>query len=357
MVSAVAIVVLTLYTHSHTAHAGLVASWSFSGNADDSSGNNLNGVVSGATLVADRFGTANSAYSFDNTDDYIEVANTGGLLTLTNAYSLAAWVNPNNAGTSFLTSNPIIWKLAEPGNNRDNYAMAYRNSSFGFGSEEASTDNDYGVFSEPHAPQNWYFVTAVYNQGIQQIYVNGVLEGTNDIGKNIVPYQGAGPLRIGNLKHASGHSGAGVFDGLIDDVAIFDHALTQLEISALGGFSTVPEPSHDVLLLLTAVVAAVVARRRGSARYSNRPRTCCIAFSRSTGMSALHTQQSVSCLPEQKLSNSPKGSRTERSLLNHWNRDPLQLAASPQHMPAWLRLPRSHTTAVVMALIVSTFSF
>jgi len=52
---------------------GLVAEWLFNGNANDTSGNGHDGTVYGATLASDRFGTANSAYSFDGTDDYISV--------------------------------------------------------------------------------------------------------------------------------------------------------------------------------------------------------------------------------------------------------------------------------------------
>jgi len=43
----------------------LVAYYPFNGNANDESGNGYHGTVNGATLVADRFGNPNSAYSFD----------------------------------------------------------------------------------------------------------------------------------------------------------------------------------------------------------------------------------------------------------------------------------------------------
>ena len=54
---------------------GLVGWWPFNGNANDESGNGNNGTVNGATLTADRFGNANSAYSFDGVDDYINCVN------------------------------------------------------------------------------------------------------------------------------------------------------------------------------------------------------------------------------------------------------------------------------------------
>lgn len=49
-------------------NAGLVASYPFNGNTNDESGNGHNGIVHGATLTADRFGSANRAYYFNATN-------------------------------------------------------------------------------------------------------------------------------------------------------------------------------------------------------------------------------------------------------------------------------------------------
>jgi len=43
----------------------LVGYWPFNGNANDESGNNLNGTVTGAALTTDRFGNLNNAYNFN----------------------------------------------------------------------------------------------------------------------------------------------------------------------------------------------------------------------------------------------------------------------------------------------------
>ena len=56
---------------------GLVANYTFSGNANDGTSNANNGIVRGATLTADRFGEENSAYYFDGSNDFIEVPLTG----------------------------------------------------------------------------------------------------------------------------------------------------------------------------------------------------------------------------------------------------------------------------------------
>ena len=55
--------------------SGLVAYYPFSGNANDQSGNGNNAVFNSATLTADQFGNANSAYLFNGTSSYIRVAN------------------------------------------------------------------------------------------------------------------------------------------------------------------------------------------------------------------------------------------------------------------------------------------
>jgi hypothetical protein len=74
--SILALTAFAVLTTSTTAFAavttdGLVAYYSFDGNANDQSGNGHDGSVNGATLTTDRFGTPNSAYSFDGIDDYI----------------------------------------------------------------------------------------------------------------------------------------------------------------------------------------------------------------------------------------------------------------------------------------------
>ena len=62
------VVVFLLYGGPSWATAprnGLVAEYLFDGNANDSSGNGYNGTVQGATLITDRFGRTNAAYSFN----------------------------------------------------------------------------------------------------------------------------------------------------------------------------------------------------------------------------------------------------------------------------------------------------
>ncbi len=69
---------------------GLVACYPFNANAKDESGNGNNGTVNGATLTADRFGKANSAYSFNGSSQFIEVS---PAQFQNNNYSFSIWAN------------------------------------------------------------------------------------------------------------------------------------------------------------------------------------------------------------------------------------------------------------------------
>ena len=67
-----------------------VAYYPFTGNANDAAGTN-HGTVNGAVLTTDRFGNANSAYSFDGVDDFIGTANLA--TAQTDNWTMMAWVN------------------------------------------------------------------------------------------------------------------------------------------------------------------------------------------------------------------------------------------------------------------------
>ena len=79
---------------------GLVGYWPFSGNANDISGNGNNGTNNGATLIADRFGNANSAYNFDGINDLISIPDSN-TLSITNNITMSAWVYVNSDNQNY----------------------------------------------------------------------------------------------------------------------------------------------------------------------------------------------------------------------------------------------------------------
>ncbi len=91
--------------------AGLVAYYTFSGNANDESGNGNDGSVSGAVLTTGRKGDADGAYSFNGGSDYISVAD-DPTLDLTDGLTISVWIYPEG---SIVNGNSIVEKGEDGG--------------------------------------------------------------------------------------------------------------------------------------------------------------------------------------------------------------------------------------------------
>ena len=197
---------------------GLEGFWPFNGNANDVSGNNNNGFVSNAVLTADKSGIANSAYNFNGTNARIVTTNAP---TLTGNYSISAWFN-----TQSLASWGTIVDC------RPNAASGIgieHNSNLSFTTSTGSSYNN--TMSNFSIQTNtWLHVVVVYNGTHKLIYINGVLDKTqlysNLILSTTQPFifgdRGIMPSGPGNY-----------FNGTLDDIGIWNRALTQQEITSL----------------------------------------------------------------------------------------------------------------------------
>lgn len=248
------IVMLGVLGFIPTAHAadittGLLGYWNFdetSGpTAADSSGYARDGSITGVGFTSGQFG---GAFDFNSNGDQVAVPNTGNVFSI-NTFTLAAWVRPD-ANAEDTRSDPIIWKVATDGLNHDTYGLAWGTwgggqNRFALQMERASDDDDFHVASAIHSPGQWYHVAASYSPASDQmrIYVNGQREGTINV-NNLVPYMGANSaLRIGTTMHTD-HGLHGSFDGLIDEVRVYNRQLTDGDVAALADWqpNTIPAP-------------------------------------------------------------------------------------------------------------------
>lgn len=204
--------------------AGLFANYKFDGNANDVSGKGNNGTINGsATFTTDRFGQANKALNFDGVDDHVSVPNNNTLSGF-NEITLSAWVNHNQT-TGTLGAIIAKWYQSV----QDNYLMVVEGGTNKFG---ASTNNERNVpFYSPNSiPINtWNHLVFTHNSSGDWLYFNGYLVASNTISGNII--YSSQNLLIG----ADSNLGTlwRFFKGKIDDVRLYNRALSRLEVQQL----------------------------------------------------------------------------------------------------------------------------
>ncbi len=201
---------------------GLVAGYGFEErdgpDVIDASGNKNNGRISGATRVITTF--FGRALWFDGKNDWVTVEH-GASLSLTKGMTLEAWVYP--------TARLGGWRavlLKEHTGGRA-YSL-YANSNL---ARPSSTINAGGADRQlaggPQPPLGtWTHLAATYDGSTQRLYVNGQLVGTRAQAGDILV--SGGKLRIGGNSISTNE----YFTGYIDEVRVYNRALTQAEIVA-----------------------------------------------------------------------------------------------------------------------------
>ncbi len=197
---------------------GLLSWWPGDGNASDIWGGNNGTLINGATFGV---GKVAQAFSFDGVDDYIEVGPQPSLV-MTDTMTMDAWIYPTGPGSE--ANGAIII-------NKEGEYELYRHRDGDIGWAFGNADPGWVNTDTGHiAPENqWTHIAVVYNLGLVQTYANGVLihqyEGSGTIG-DVDPV--SNDFRISNRDWFTE-----IFDGLIDEVDIFNRALSGAEILAI----------------------------------------------------------------------------------------------------------------------------
>jgi hypothetical protein len=217
---------------------GLVAYYPFNGNAQDASGKGNDGVVNGAALTmltANLFGAdANQAYSFNGGQQDIFVPDSASL-EFTNRLTMAAWVN-FNAGGNY---NPrIISKFNVNGNGFELFTWGTSSQrQIGF-----LTYADAVILTSAQYINagEWSYIVATYDGTNKNLYINGVLD-TSAAASCV--FNNSGDLTIGE----NSENGLDNYAGLIDNVRIYNRALSPTEVAQLYALESEEEESSSLL--------------------------------------------------------------------------------------------------------------
>ncbi len=218
---------------------GLVAYYPFNGNANDESGNGYNGTPSnGPTLSIDRFGNSAKAYSFDGVDDYIDCGNPPNNvfnLLIGETKTISLWFRTSQQATNI---SVLLSKDDYPGgtvSSRNGYDILMYNNSYKLGFEVLYQTANYANSSEsPVNDWHWHHVIGVMSNSYNKFFLDGVLISEREFSS--VSVEVSYNLTIG--KHSNNTFDK--FNGIIDDLRIYNRALTEPEIQALyheGGWT------------------------------------------------------------------------------------------------------------------------
>lgn len=222
---------------SGSVHHGLgayaVGVWDFdectAGSALDSSGYNNSGTVNGATLrnsSTDPDYTPSGSgcsYGFDGTDDYVTA---GGLVSNfgTSDFSISGWVKLNVL--------PGAWKgLISKYGGSPYYYVGIGSLNYLRGAIRFAATTGYVVSDSPLETNRWYhFVYTLDRDDVASLYLNGKAQtNTSDISTySGTDFLNANPFEIGRINSAGWN-----FNGLIDDVRIYEQSLSSSQIKQL----------------------------------------------------------------------------------------------------------------------------
>ena len=214
--------------------SGMVAWYWMDGNANDFGGSNNPSATNAISFVA---GKDNQGVTFGS-GGYIDIPHSPALAN--QQFTIDAWVKPNGAPLAPASNNDfwgavIVQKGLSAPTGYTNVPISLGWSAqqqkfvFTFGNQ--TTDRI--VSSSTFPAGQWYHVAATYDGSTMKLYVNGNLEASKPFTSSIT-YDSKIPWTIGSTAppiRAAGYPRT--FNGVIDEVEIFNRALSQAEIQAI----------------------------------------------------------------------------------------------------------------------------
>ena len=208
----------------------LVAYWKLDGNAVDFAGG-YNGTIYGATTTAGQVG---DALNFDGQDDYVALPDNEPVWLPQNNFTLSVWVyfagdftSPEkildlNHDDSSISSNELGCFIGREG------------SKFNFWMTTATNPDEDLNSNQELVGNKWYHLVAIRNGTTQSMYIDGEFEKSRTCSADPIDFVGGyddDKVNIGMSTH--NNVGIQYFDGLIDEVAIYDRAVSDLEIEGM----------------------------------------------------------------------------------------------------------------------------
>ena len=211
-----------------TALTELIGYWKFDEGtgvfANDSSGCNNNGSISGASWIT---GKLNSALYFDGINDYVQVTKSASLDSITSEITLEAWIRTPIVGTHIILAR----FLCGSGVNERAYAFKVLPDGkvqFGLCGDGSYSNSVWLTSNGTISPNIWTHVAATSDGTTMKIYINGK-QDSNTAASPTGIHPSAGDLHIGRWLYSSPDTWYNPFNGTIEEVKIYSRALSSHE--------------------------------------------------------------------------------------------------------------------------------
>lgn len=281
LVSCAIVIVLMLSCTPAITHGSMIAAWAFDGTAGTATPGtvtdltaNANNLILGGTAKYN----ANVPFSYvGNTsldattagpNDYAgNDSLTVGEFANNAAWSISAWFKTSTTGS---TQQIVSQRVASTGNGWT-IALSGGGIPFFFVQGQSGPDGRIAIGASGKADSQWHHAVAVSDpsstldangDGELLLYIDGSLFATDvKVQPNAINY-GNSKFAIGSGRDL-GTGNYNGYDGLVDEVALYNHALTSLEVSDLYNNSLVPEPAACGIAVVMGI-AAIRSRRQRS---------------------------------------------------------------------------------------------
>ena len=204
---------------SYVPQYGLLGYYPFNGNPNDVSANGANLTNNAAVLTTDRFGTANAAYSFNGINQNLIRTTPNFTFNSASSFTYSFWYNRNST-----SANGVL--IMNATNAAGNFIWIFQagatNSQFGTNKQQSA----WIWAPTPSTTSVWTHIVCVYNAGTMTLYKNNVQVATATFTHTNVTSANM-PLYIGR------GVGGDFYNGKMDDVGIWNRALTACEINDL----------------------------------------------------------------------------------------------------------------------------
>lgn len=217
---------LSLSAQAQGLKRGLVLNFTFNNSTKDESSFGNDGQIIGNTLYEeDRFGNACSAVALDGSDSFVSVPSSASLNSPTDKITISAWIKPKRGK---MNTYGLMWFTVCVKGNRPTEAANSPHYRFQVTSKTVSINT---AFTEnvdvPILANVWYHTVMVYDGKSVKTYINDELIQNFPFTETLMPNNQ--PLEIGrdipgNLE---------MHHGLIDDLRIYNRALSTSEVSRL----------------------------------------------------------------------------------------------------------------------------